>query len=1347
MLKFLSVPISLLAFSGNAFSQNSIGTSTTFGFIENKGQIIDQHKNQNAEVLYILPAASHSNLLLKKNGFSYDMYDYQSIESSNSIDQKGQLIFNRLDVEFVDANPNVKVTASSPANDYLNYYTTHLSNNNGYQTRHFQKIVYSNLYPGIDLIFYSNPKTGVRVKYDFVVHPGADLSQVKMKYSGYQQALIENDALIFSMGKNTVMENIPSSWWQESGEKTDVHYELIYKGENELIVGLKKTESNPHQTLIVDPEPNLNWATYYGDTLTDIGTGIITDNLGFIYSTGITQSFTTLATSGVHQDTMAGGFYDVYVTKFADNSVRLWSTYYGGSGMEKSNSIIVDTLDKISITGFTDSPDGIASDSAFLETINSGTTDAFVAKFDNNGLRLWSTYFGGEGEDSGNGIDTDFDGFIFVTGTTSNSNSGIASTGAFQPSSNGMNDAFLVKFDTLGYPIWSTYFGGSADDYGYAVSEESGSIFITGKTSSSDLITSSGAYQNIYSGNDDAFITAFSSTGILKWSTFFGGPESDQSNDIEIFNSKIYCTGTTKSDTLIAETGAWSEQLSGLQDAFIIRLDTVGTKIWSTYFGKSNDETGVGISIELDGGIYITGSTWSDSLATSNAHDTLYSGSEDVYLAKFYPFGTQEWCSYYGASGSDVVAGVDVFGNTSIYLTGYTNSTDSISNSPSFQADFAGGIFDAFIARFTTYKSTTPCSLSGGGSSGPTICEGDSIYIFPEGGSLGTGANWVWYENGCGILGGGTQIYIGDTLIVAPLSTTTYFVRAESINNASDCGWITISVVPGPIAEITLNDSLCQGTTLFLNGSGGANYAWTGPNGFSSSIQNPFIDSVSQIHTGDYILTVDNNVCADTDSAYFFVFPSAVLNFTADNPTCATGNDGSLSVQATGAAPFTYFWQTSGSTDSTNINLNEGVYYVTVTDSNNCVFSDSAYITDPSLFIVDLSSTISFCNSPTGSATNTTSGINSPYEYLWNPSGDSLSTAQNLYPGWHTVTVTNNLGCIETDSVYVDSLNNLVINATTIQNETCVDFSDGSAQVQIISGTPPFDYLWFPSDELLSTADSLSPGDYFVMVVDSNTCQQTDTVTILEALSIIISTENIQDPTCGFSNGFIEVSAAGGSGVLTYFWGPINQSGSSANDLDSGQYSVTVTDQNNCEASANFTLTQTGIFDVSIEVVDTALNEGDSTQFHVILSPGAGVYSFYWSPEIVCVDCQNVQVTPITNTTYTVYVTNEFGCVDTAQIFIGMIQCIDAFVPTIFSPNGDGLNDEWVIFGSCIEDLNLRVFDRWGELIFTSTSQAQPWDGTYKNQTVPLGNYTYQLELRLKDNSVISNSGIITVAK
>lgn len=1355
-MKISNLFIFLFILVGKSYSQLSPRVTYSYGFIENKGQITDQNKNQNAEVLYLLPASNRLNVQLKKNGFSYDSYEYSQTEKAADPSNSGELFFSRLDIEFVGSNPDVEVTALSPGDDYLNYYTSGMTNNDAYQTQHFETIVYTNLYPGIDLIFYSNPLENIRVKYDFIIHPGADISQVKLKYSGFQQVQFGSESLHFSTGKGMLTENIPASWWQETGEKTNVTYELISENQNEILVGFKTSKSAVNQTLIIDPEPDLNWATYYGDTLTDIGTGIITDNLGFIYATGITQSYTTLATSGVHQDTMAGGFFDVYVTKFRDDAVRLWSTYYGGSGWEESRSIIVDTLDNITITGFTDSPDGIASDSAYLETINAATIDAFVAKFDNNGLRLWSTYFGGEGDDYGNGIDTDFDGFIFVTGSTTNSNSGIASSGAFQSTSNGMTDAFVIKFDTLGYPVWSTYFGGTDNDLGLAISEEEGSIFISGKTTSSDLLTTPGAYQNLYSGNQDAFMARFSSTGILKWSTFFGGSEEDVANDIEIFNSKIYLAGDTQSDTLIADVGSWSENLSGAQDAFLARFDTSGAKIWSTYFGKSNEETGVGISIELDGGIYFTGNTYSDSLATPNTYDTTYSGSGDLYLAKFYDFGILEWCTYFGASDEELVAGLDVYGNTSIYLTGFTNSTDSIATSfPFFQPDFGGGIYDAFIARFTTYKSTPPGGVclggsggsSGSGGSGNYICEGDTAYFYTTAGSLGTGANWVWYEGGCGPFSG-TQIHIGDTLvIVPPLGVTNYYVRAESINNASECGTVSVYVVPKPIASISLNDSLCPGETLFLNGSGGINYLWSGPDAFSSSLQNDFIYSISQINAGEYILTVDNNVCSDTDTAQFYVHPTASISFNAINPTCAAGTDGVLSAQVTGASPFTYLWPANGTTDSICYNLNEGIYYVIVTDSNNCSFSDSAYVTDPSLFIIDSSSTSAFCNSPTGSATVNTTGVNAPYDYLWSPSGDTLSSAQFLFPGWHLVSVTNNLGCVESDSVYVDSLNNLLIDAVVLQDETCIGFADGSAEVLVSSGTASFTYFWSPSGGYSAIADSLSPGGYFITVVDTNGCQKIDTILIESASAITILLENSGNPTCGYYNGFFEVSASGGTGSFTYFWTPINQIGASVSDLDSGNYFVTATDQNNCQVSDSFSLVQTGIFDIDINAENTSIYEGDSTELEVISDPSTGTYSFYWLPEITCTDCQTVTVSPSVNTVYTAYVTNEFGCTDTSQILISIIPCIDPFVPTIFSPNGDGLNDEWIIFGSCISELHLQVFDRWGELIFTSTNQNQPWDGTYKNQLVQGGNYTYQLELTLKDGSAISESGIITVAK
>lgn len=1356
----------LFCFLENSYSQLLSGSATSYGFIENNGQIIDQNKNQNDEVLYLLPASHRLNVQLKKTGFSYDSYEYVPDQNKTERSNSGQLFFSRLDIEFVGANPEVEVTAISSGADYLNYYTTGLTKNEAFQTHHFQKILYTNLYPGIDLIFYSNPQEDVRVKYDFIVHPGADLSQVKLKYSGFKQVQFGSESIYFSMGTGALTENIPASWWQETGEKTNVTYELISENKNEIVVGFKTQKSETNQTLVIDPEPDLHWATYYGDTLTDIGTAIITDNFGYVYATGITQSFTTLATSGIHQDTTAGGFCDVYVAKFQQNAVRLWSTYYGGTGWEESRSIIVDTLQYVTITGFTDSPDGIASDSAYLQNINAGTIDAFIAKFDDNGLRIWSTYFGGEGDDFGNGIDTDFDGFLFVTGSTVNSNSGIAGSGSFQSSSNGMSDAFVLKLDTLGFPMWSTYFGGSDADFGQAISEEVGSIFVTGKTQSADLITTVGAHQNLYGGNQDAFVASFSATGNLNWSTFFGGSESESGNDVEIFNSKIYCVGETQSTGQIADIGAWSENLSGTQDAFIVRFDTVGTKIWSTYYGKSGEETGVGISMEFDGGVYITGSTNSDSMATSDVYDSTYNGGTDVYLAKLSEFGYELWCSYYGGPDDDIATGLDVYGNTSIYLTGFTNSTDSMATwSPFFQPTFGGGDFDAFIAKFTTYISTKPNDVvcmggSGTGSGGSggsgftscqpgtsTFCEGEPILLTASGGALGTGANWNWFVDGCGEFG--TLIHIGDTLLVYPaIGNYTYYLSAVGVNNATPCTTTSISVIGNPTASaIGSADTLCYGETLSLTGSGGNYYTWSGPDNFYSENQNTTVDTVASENSGNYILTVCSMGCFDTDTVSLFVLPVSDINFTIQDPVCPNDTTGNVIASVSGLTPFTYFWSPGGSTDSSAQNLTAGIYYVSITDGNGCSFTDSVEIFNPDLFITDSSSTPAFCFSSTGSATINTTGTNSPYTYLWSLTGDTNSTAQNLYPGWHPVTVTNNVGCIEKDSVYVDSLNNLLIDAIVLQDESCAGYSDGSAEILVNSGTAPYTFFWSQAGANSAITDSLSPGDHFITVVDTNGCQKTDTISIASAPQINVFLENSTNPTCGFENGFIEISATGGTGSLTYFWTPVNQSGASVSDLDSGQYFVTVSDQNNCQLTESFILIQTGIFDTEIEAENTSIHEGDSTELEVITNPSAGTYSFYWQPEIICSDCQTVSVSPSGNTYYTVYVTNEYGCADTAQIFITIIPCTDPFVPTIFSPNGDGLNDEWTIFGSCIAELNLQVFDRWGELIFTSTNQNQPWDGTFKNQSVPVGNYTYQLFLRLKDDSVISESGIITVAK
>jgi gliding motility-associated-like protein len=1326
----------VLFFCLQAYGQAGSVPTARYGFIENNGQLHDQVGGINPGVKFLLPASAQMNVLLHKDGFSYDTYPTP-------------VQFHRLDVCFVNASSTTCPQPTLPYRDYLNYYTAGTIGSEAYRTDHFAEITYANIYPGIDVIFHHDPQLQQKMKYDFRVAPGADLSQVQLKYTGFDSVITSASSLTFLMGDQVLTENIPASWWDQSGQKADVHYTIISLTDTEIIVGFSLTDPVLHgQSLIIDPEPDLNWSTYYGDTLTDIGTAIITDNNGFIYATGITQSYTTLATSGVHQDTMAGGLYDAYVVKFHESSTRLWSTYFGGTGHDESRAIMVDTFFNVSITGFTDSPDGIATDTAYLPTLNTGTTDAFVVKFDTTGLRLWSTYFGGEGEDTGLGIDTDFDGYVYVSGSTLNSTAGISSPGAYQPASNGMSDAFLVKFDLNGIPVWSTYFGGNLQESGNAVTEEEGRVYLAGNTFSTTSISFGAAYQPALAGGSDGFVAHFSGSGSLVWSTYYGGASDETADDIEIYNNKIYLTGETKSDADIASTGAFDENLSGNTDAYLVHFDTAGTRIWATYFGGPDEENGIGLSLELDGGIFMSGSTTSAvDIATSDVYDSTYHAGRDAYLVKFDTLGNRVYCTYFGAGGDDIVQGIDVYGNTSIYMTGYTASTDSLTTSvPSFQPAYGGGDFDAFVARFTTYKSTPPCT---GGSSIPTayLCYGDTVSMWTVGGSLGTGANWAWYVDGCGSFG--TQIYLGDTLVtVPPPGSTTYFVRAESINNATQCLALTIITMPVPDAVATSSDSLCPGSVFNMNASGGDFYDWSGPDNFSAATASAFVDSVSTLHAGEYVVTVtDNFGCKDKDTISLFVFSAPSLTFQLDDVTCAGGTDGAVTAIASGNGPFSYLWNPGGSTDSALVSIGEGVYYVTVADSNNCAVSDSIFLVDPLPFITGISSLPANCTSADGSATVTVDGLAPPYLFSWAPSGGTAATVPNLPFGNVNVTVTNGDGCVETAAVLVDSVNNLQIAANTVQHELCVGVSNGEAIVNVIAGAPPYNYNWTPGMQITPGIDSLSPGSYYCSVTDNNGCLRIDNVTIQPAVPLVFSPGLVQQPTCGLPNGSIEVLASGGTGNFMYDWDPVVATGYIAIDLDENTYVIIVYDDNNCSDTLSITLTQLGIFELTLSAADSMLIAGESTQLTGIVQPDSGNYTYTWFPAVDCPACPSSTISPGASATYYLFAENDLGCSDTGQVLITVIPCSEPFIPTIFSPNDDGLNDSWGILGGCITEADILVFDRWGQVVFSSQDISLTWDGTFNNTPVVSGNYTYQVHLELQNAEPVDAAGVLTVTR
>ncbi len=321
----------------------------------------------------------------------------------------------------------------------------------------------------------------------------------------------------------------------------------------------------------------------------------------------------------------------------------------------------------------------------------------------------WATYFGAN-QAEGNNVSTDTLGNIFMIGTSFGANAIITTSGAYQSTGSG-NDAFLVKFNSKGFPKWATYFGGPSHDYGNALAIDLlGNVFITGFTQSDSGIATKGAYQVSNGDNghyEDAYLAKFDSSGNLKWGTYLGGSGFDQGYGVAVdLAGNVYMSGYTQSAG-IATKGSYKSIFGtgyDLSYAFLSKFTTDGKVKWITYFGGGRDGSGSGNEIVADrfGNIYFSGATSSDSgLATIGAYQTIKGYDEDAFLAKFNSGGGLDWATYFGGSGSDYPTGLAIDGSEDIYLVGRTGSDTGIAVNTSFQANL-GGYGQSFLAKFNT---------------------------------------------------------------------------------------------------------------------------------------------------------------------------------------------------------------------------------------------------------------------------------------------------------------------------------------------------------------------------------------------------------------------------------------------------------------------------------------------------------------------------------------------------------------------------------------------------------------------------------------------------------------------
>ncbi len=403
------------------------------------------------------------------------------------------------------------------------------------------------------------------------------------------------------------------------------------------------------------------WATYYGNDVYVIGTGLACDREGNVYLAGGTLEDTAIATAGTHQPAFGGGTErDAYLVKFDSTGDRVWATYYGGAGQDIAFALHCDTANNVYMTGRTRSTTNIASPGSHKTTLT-GTEAFFLAKFNSAGIRQWGTYYGenvppetGWRPDMCMAVDAAgnvyFAGSIGVYPSTTTLPADLTTPGSYQPAYGGKYDVVLAKFNATGIRQWATYYGGTEEDLitreGLAC-DKWGNVYLFGRTHSTSGIATAGSHQTTWGGGSsswvepahvggDGFLVKFNSAGQRSWATYYGGANGD--NDYgyggvacDIFGNVII-GGITASNTAIATPGSYQSTLLAENNAYLAKFDSTGIRKWGTYFGNISNGRIEGLAANDSGEIFVAG-FFSDyyNLSTPGAHQTT---PTSLYIAK-----------------------------------------------------------------------------------------------------------------------------------------------------------------------------------------------------------------------------------------------------------------------------------------------------------------------------------------------------------------------------------------------------------------------------------------------------------------------------------------------------------------------------------------------------------------------------------------------------------------------------------------------------------------------------------------------------------------------------------------
>lgn len=632
-------------------------------------------------------------------------------------------------------------------------------------------------------------------------------------------------------------------------------------------------------------------------------------------------------------------------------------------------------------------------------------------------------------------------------------------------------------------------------------------------------------------------------------------------------------------------------------------------------------------------------------------------------------------------------------------------------------------------------------------------CNGGTgnIDVATTGGTTPYGYSWIQQGTGNTF----------STQNLSGISAGFYQVTVTDARGCTDTTSTTITQAPSITASLVSKaDAKCSNTsdgtaTITTSGTTGAvTFSWD--NGETDSTA---INLAAGTHT---VTATDANNCRNTVSVVIGAPDSVyVTSFTTDSTSCFGSSDGSITIVAAGGAGgYTYIWSNAQTADSA-VNLTKGSYAVTITDANNCTNIFSASVEEPTPATVSVTTLKALCFAQaSGTATATAQGGNAPYSFAWSAGNGNGANASGFAAGNYTLTVTDNYGCTVTQTFTIGEEDSLKIQATTTP-ESCTYNSDGTITLSSFGGVPSYAYSidgnGLQQNNTNGFFDNIPDGNYTVTVRDNNNCLTSILATVQPAAPDDFYIQ--ADSTTCFGDVYKDgrlivtpISPANEPYTYSINSGSDYRSTGRFDSLAYGDYIIQVKNKNNCQVSLVATVPQPEKLEVQISPNPLEIDLGESATISVSHN-GRHNITYVWTPAegLSCTDCESPLISSFVETEYTLFVKDSPNgrkyCTaeTTLKVLVGPHGKV--LVPNMFSPNGDGLNDVFYVYGNNVREVKLTVFNRWGEKVFDATSVYSGWDGTYKNEPQGPGVYTYVVEFTFLDNQKLQKQGTVTLVR